>query len=666
MSDQVIDQYFSEDGILSRSLDHFEYRHEQMVMAEQVYKTFCERGILLAEAQTGTGKTLAYLIPAVLSGKKTVISTGTKNLQEQIFTKDIPFLQDRLEMDFTAACMKGRGNYICLKKYKHFGQQGTFDFKRDIKHFNKVAAWLTKTETGDIEELTDIPEGVGFFKQITSSSEQCSGQKCPDIKECYITLMKERALKADIVIINHHLFFADLVVKETSDQFVVVPHYHAIVFDEAHQLEDTASSYFGTAMSNYRIDEIARDVKFAMSQEKVVDKLLADELDRFLSAGAKFFKLFSDFQKNNATSFKLSVFFKYRERQATKALDALNSAFDVLIAHIDTMTGKKDEMLGCMRRAMIMRDELQFVMDMADGNYVYWCELRGRGVFLKANPIDVSATLNTTLFSKQETMVLTSATLAADNGFTYIKERLGISAPPPVEDFNGVPVMDDSRPLEVTELMLESPFDFESRARYYLPLIDHEPSQPNFIEESAKRILELILACGGRTFALFTSNRNMRAVYELIHDKIPYQTMMQGDMPKSALLKEFIEDKSSVLFATMSFWGGVDVQGDALVCVIIDKLPFASPGDPLIEAKINLIKSQGGNPFFDFQVPQAIITLKQGLGRLIRKKSDYGVLSILDKRLRSKGYGKKFVYNIPKAKTTRELKDIKDFLKGFQ
>ena len=651
MEQPGIKDFFREDGILSESLPYFEYRHEQLVMAEHVYDTFLNRGLLIAEAQTGTGKTLAYLIPAVLSGKKTVISTGTKNLQEQVFKKDVPFLREKLGIDFKASCMKGRANYICLKKYKQFSKQGSFEFKRDVKHFSKVSDWLKKTASGDIEELTDVPENVSFFKYITSSSEHCSGQKCADFKECFITRMKERSLEADVIIINHHLFFADLVVKESSNMYVV-PHYQAIVFDEAHQLEDTASSYFGIGVSNYKIEELARDTKFAMSAEKVVDDRLASSLDELVNNGSQFFMPFRDFSKGNDTAFKLSAAMNYKKEAIEQALVKLYNSFDITISHLEVMKGKKDDMQNCLHRAKAMKDELAFIMDMSDENYVYWCENRKRATFIKATPIDVSETLRETLFNKQGVIVLTSATLAADNGFTYIKERLGIPVPE-----EGVIQLN-----EPDELILPSPFDYENHALYYLPRMKNEPASPGFAGECAANMLNLILACGGRTFALFTSNKNMRAVHKLISDKIPHKTFMQGDMPKSAILKEFIEDRSSVLFATMSFWEGVDVQGDALICVIIDKLPFASPGDPLIEAKINLIRKKGGNPFFDLQVPQAIITLKQGLGRLIRKKDDYGILSILDKRLRTKGYGRKFIKSIPKARVTAKVEEVKEFL----
>jgi ATP-dependent DNA helicase DinG len=657
MRDLTIKEYFSEDGPLKATLPYFEYRKEQVIMAEHVYDTFMRRGILIAEAQTGTGKTLAYLIPAVLSGRKTVVSTGTKNLQEQIFKKDIPFLKDKLGLKFSAACMKGRANYICLKKYRHFSKQGTFEFKSDVEHFHNIGKWLTATGTGDIEELTGIPDNAPFFKNITSSSEQCSGQKCPNVKECFITKMKERSIKADIIIINHHLFFADLAVKESSDQFVVVPHYHSLVFDEAHQLEDTASSYFGITVSNYKLEELIRDLNFAVSTEKIADERLPPITDKFLADSAKFFNIFKRFSKNDETTFKLATLMKYKEAAAIEALMNLYSSFDHLAAHLDLMQNKSDDILNIIRRAKDIKAQLEFIMETADNNYVYWCETRGKGTFLKANPIDVSYTLKETLFKKQDSIVLTSATLAADNGFTYIKERLGIQSTTPDEEAE-LPVPD--------ELILPSPFDFENNALHYLPVIKNEPSAPGFMKESAQHILELIKVCGGRTFVLFTSLRNMRGVHDLIAGEIPYTTLMQGEMPKSAILEEFKGDTTSVLFATMSFWGGVDVQGESLISVIIDKLPFASPGDPLVEAKINLIRENNGNPFFDFQVPQAVITLKQGLGRLIRKKDDYGILTILDKRLRTKGYGKKFIKSLPKAKISSKISDVEDFLKKFR
>ncbi|MFC1855602.1 ATP-dependent DNA helicase [Thermodesulfobacteriota bacterium] len=702
MNDPIIKDYFSEGGTLDKSLPFYEYRHEQLVMAEHVYDTFLKKGILIAEAKTGTGKTLAYLIPAVLSRKKTVISTGTKNLQEQIFKKDIPFLKETLGMHFDAACMKGRANYICLKKLKIFKKQGSFEFEEDVKHFNKVLAWISETATGDIEELTDIPENSPFFRQITSTSEQCTGQKCPNVKECFITRMKEHSLKADIIIINHHLFFADLVVKENSDQFVIVPHYKALVFDEAHQIEDTASSYFGVVMSSYRFEELVRDTKFFMSTNTMVDAILNDILDRLTRDATKLFNIFSKFTRSGGSTYKLAKIMSTKEESIEKSRTKLFDSIDLFVAHLETIKKLPEDLNNCLRRAEATKAELFFVTDMSDLNYVYYCETRGKGTFLKASPIDVSSTLKSALFEKQDTIVMTSATLATDNCFTYIKERVGLtgkiggnpSADSNIPEENGIeyvyedinehnvgasvpgfrdvtnPVGSQALPgglseTLIEELILESPFDYESRALYYLPLIKNDPSSEKFADEAAEKILKLIQVTGGRTFALFTSIRNMRKVYELISAKIEQNTFMQGDMPKSALLKEFISDKTSVLFATMSFWGGVDVQGDSLVSVIIDKLPFSSPYEPLNESKINLIKQKGGNPFFDFQVPQAIITLKQGLGRLIRKKDDYGILTILDRRLRSKGYGRKFIDSIPKAKTTREINDVEKFLKQF-
>ena len=367
----------------------------------------------------------------------------------------------------------------------------------------------------------------------------------------------------------------------------------------------------------------------------------------------KFIAPFRDLSKGNDTPFKLSAVMKYKKEAVEQALIRLYNSFDITISHLEVMKDKKDDMQNCLKRAKAMKDELAFVMDMSDENFVYWCETRKIATFIKATPIDVSTVLRDTVFNKQDIIVLTSATLAADNGFTYIKERLGI--PIPEEDVIQL--------IEPDELILPSPFDFENHALYYLPHMKHEPASPGFVDECAANMLDLIMACGGRTFALFTSNKNMRAVHRLINDKIPHKTFMQGEMPKSAILKGFIEHRSSVLFPTMSFWEGGDVQGDALVCVIIDKLPFASPGDPLIEAKINLIRKKGGNPFFDLQVPQAVITLKQGLGRLIRKKDDYGILSILDKRLRTKGYGRKFIKSIPKARVSTDINEVKDMLK---
>ncbi|MBI4640594.1 MAG: DEAD/DEAH box helicase [Candidatus Tectomicrobia bacterium] len=631
-----MEQIFGKSGLLAQTLPEFEWRPQQLAMSEAVMATLREGGSLLVEAGTGTGKTLAYLVPAILSGKKVVISTGTKNLQEQIFFKDIPLLKEILPHHFSACYMKGRNNYLCLRKFKRVREQLAFDVREgNGPSFQEIERWALKTKTGDRAELASMPDEYPLWLEICSTSESCAGQKCENLSACFIARMKQEAAESDLIIVNHHLLFADLALKDSSPYGEVIPRYSAVILDEAHMIEDIATQYFGISISNYKVDELIRDLMKELATLKANPSSLLKTLDQLSQRANRFFRTFGNGEgKFRLTKEKGATF----QEEGFKLVDLLA----LLKVQIENLDPSSEEIIACIRRAWEMVTNLSFIVEMENPTYVYWYELRGRGVFLQASPIDVSKELREKLFLKSRSVVLTSATLSAGGSFSYTKARLGID--------------------ETEELILESPFDYQSQALLYLPKSMPDPRSPHFAEAAASEIEKILKKTEGRAFVLFTSYRMMNQVYSLLKNRLSFPLFKQGDTPKSYLLTEFRETPHAVLFATSSFWQGVDVQGEALSCVIIDKLPFASPEDPITEARIEYIEKEEGNPFFDYQVPSAIIALKQGLGRLIRNRKDRGIFSILDSRILSKSYGKLFLESLPDCPISQKLDDIERIL----
>jgi len=615
-------------------------------MAEAVADVIENGGTLIAEAGTGTGKTLAYLVPAILSGQRALVSTGTKNLQEQIFFKDLPTLREALNKPFTATLMKGRSNYLCLHRFEIYrdGVDGnTSAGGRLIESGDRVMlpvinAWAKKTETGDRAELRDLPEDLPLWKEIAADAETCLGTECPRYGDCFVTLMRQRAAASDIVIVNHHLLCADAQLRKSA-YGEVIPSCATLVVDEAHQLEDVATQYFGIAVSNFRVDDLIRDVETTvmLTPDMLQGTSRVTERSRTFFSGLSMARMEAAESKARYTS---ETFIDYFQDGAMLA-GALEGLEATLV--LSQKKDEADEMIATLaRRARDLHDDLSFLIRANDADFVYYVESRGRrGLFLRASPIDVSRLAREALFDRMRATVLTSATLAVDGSFEYVKSRLGIR--------------------QASQVRVPSEFDYTRQALLYLPRRIPSPKSPAFIAAAAREVIEILKRSRGRAFVLFTSYTMLRAVQQFVEMSLPFPILVQGTAPRSTLIEQFRSTPNAVLLATSSFWQGVDVVGDALSCVIIDKLPFASPGDPVTAARIESIKVRGGDAFADYQVPLAILALQQGLGRLIRHRTDRGVLAILDPRLRTMGYGRRFLDSLPPAPVTQELTAVERF-----
>jgi len=626
-------------------------------------------GTLLAEAGTGTGKTLAYLIPAILSRQRVLVSTGTKNLQEQIFFKDLPTLTDALPVPFTATLMKGRSNYLCLHRFQSFEAEetnGLFERPEKAVFLPVIQEWSKTTKTGDRAELRDLPEDLPLWKEISAEADTCLGTECPRYGDCFVTLMRQRAAESDVVIVNHHLLCADASVRKSA-YGEVIPSCATLVVDEAHQLEDVATQYFGVAFSNYRVDDLLRDAHRLLatsSFEPNQAETLARALTRVSMHAHGFFTGLSLGRVQNPAEgrarYTADAFGEHAADALAlaRSLDGLEATLALIASGIgDQGSGTSKnafdppspipdpEMIATLqRRAGELRNDLRFLMRADDPDYVFYVETRGKGGFsLRASPIDVSRIVRESLFDRYRSIVLTSATLAVDGSFAYVKGRLGLR--------------------DADEIRVPSEFDFRTQALLYLPRRMPPPKSPSFVEAVARETIALVTHSQGRAFVLFTSYRVLHAVRPFIEMAVPYPVLVQGTAPRSALIDEFRSAGNAILLATSSFWQGVDVVGDALSCVVIDKLPFASPGDPVTSARIDAITARGGDAFSDYQVPLAILSLQQGLGRLIRHRADRGVLAVLDPRLRTMGYGRRFLASLPPAPVTYDLSTVGEFFK---
>jgi ATP-dependent DNA helicase DinG len=644
-----MEEIFGRDGLISRSHPDYEFRPGQIQMAEAVLRAFEDRRHLLVEAGTGTGKTLAYLVPAIAAatarGERVIISTGTKNLQEQLMEKDIPFLQRVLPKKFTAAYMKGRNNYACLQRIKRAESAPILDGLDDVDHFEEVRHWARDSQTGDRAELVQLPENLSFWRHIDARSEICMGQKCPDYDPCFITRMRQRAQDADIVIVNHHLFFADLALRG-GEYGQVLPDYSAVIFDEAHAIEDVAAEYFGHQVSSYQVEDLLRDMQLLPITDVDANKELTRAGGRVARFAERFWQGFQERGEEGRAPILPGTFARKNTRgeiEATALGDSylsLDGALNRMETTLDALREQPPEVENLIRRIREVRFGLEFIVAGDDKRYVYWMERRGRGMFLRASPIDVSTLLQDKLFERVETVVLTSATLASAGNFTFARERLGLS---------------DEK---TDELIAPSSFDYQSQSVLYLPPRMPDPRSPQWAEAAAAEVLRILEVTDGRAFVLSTSLSGMRSLYERVAPQVDFPCFMQGDASKTGLLDKFRTTPNAVLFATSSFWQGVDVRGDALSCVIIDKLPFAVPSDPVVAARQRFIEDAGGSSFYEYSVPQAIISLKQGLGRLIRSATDRGVLSVLDPRLRTQAYGRQFIKSLPPCRVTSDLEEV--------
>lgn len=634
-----MEEVFGPGGLLEKCMmGAYEHRPGQLEMARAVDDAFENHHHVIVEAGTGTGKTLAYLLPALCSGRRVVISTATKSLQEQLHQKDVPFLQKHFAPNLKVAVMKGRSNFLCLTKMHALADQPMLRGMEEVDAFRQIRDWSKLTETGDRAELTFLPDDSELWSRIDARRETCTGKKCPQFEQCFLTAMQTRAREADIIIVNHHLFFADLALKQ-DDFGSILPEYSAVVFDEAHEMEDVASDYFGQQISNYQFEELARDGDQTMRLAHVGTPSLLRRTQRIREKSRAFFETFPPRDGRFPFSRQEREAFVEQNREA---YDALHNSLKGLETEIAALTQKPEELVRIARRSFEIRQELAFLFESNEKNYVYWFERRNKGVFLAATPIDVSQILREKLFESFDTVVLTSATLTVAGNFEFIRQRMGLD--------------------HAQETALPPEFDYQEQALLYLPQRMPDVRDGGFAGKAADEIATLLQLSEGRAFCLFTSYAQMNDLFERLRNRLDFPLLLQGTAPRSVLLERFKTTANAVLFATASFWQGVDVPGEQLSCVIVDRLPFAVPSDPIVAARVRALQEEGRNPFAEFQVPQAVLSLKQGFGRLIRTKTDRGVLALLDTRIQRMPYGKIFLESLPRYRRTNNLGEVERFL----
>lgn len=601
-------------------------------MARGVQEVLKHDGVLLIEAGTGTGKTWAYLIPAVLSDRRVLVSTGTRALQDQIIHKDVPALERHLGLEVDAVCVKGLGNYLCRRRFEELQRSVDAIQPRFARSLPILRSWVETTEFGDRADLALIAEEDPIWPRVVSGSDTRVGARCHYYDDCFVTKVRRRAEQAQLLVVNHHLFFADLALRDTGFASVL-PDYDAVIFDEAHQIEDTATTFFGSRLSTAMLERLVRDAGVAFDVERRRDAREGRLLDAVLQQSSNFFSALP--ASNNAGRSSLP-----RDAIPEEALFALDNVLAELAAVCRNTRPPRENLLQIARRAERLRDALG-ALD-APG-HVSWTLGGGRGPSVGSSPIDIGPVLRERLHEQVPCLVLTSATLTTGGDFKFVKRRLGIDT-------------------EVSEDIVESPFRYEDQAALYAPKHLPDPRASDFPDEAAKEILELIRVVEGGAFVLCTSRRMMRSLARRVGEELEYEWFVQGDAPKQTLLDRFRDSGNAVLFATASFWEGVDVPGSALRLVVIDKLPFDVPSDPVVAARCRRLDEAGESSFMRYLVPAAALSLKQGFGRLIRTTRDRGVVAILDSRIRRKGYGKVFIRSLPPARICDTLDEVRALL----
>ncbi len=632
-----ITEVLGDHGPIAEYLPGFAPRIEQQHLAEAIFSALENQTVLVGEAGTGTGKTFAYLVPALFSGKRIIISTGTRHLQDQLFYTDLPLVRRALNTSASVSILKGRANYLCRHRLARALRHPALSDAKYQQHLRVINDWSRTTDTGDIAEVMDVPEDSMAWGFITSSEEFCSQHEYEDLADCFVHKARKRAQESDIVVVNHHLLCADLALKEQGFGDLL-PSANAFVIDEAHQLPDIAAQFFGRKLSSRQLLDLARDTVGEQLHEAPDMSDLRD-LASQLETGVRHLRLAFEINPTRAawaTIVDTPAMDRELERMSL-LLDSLRGALEIA-----STRGKGLE--SCFKRADQHAQSLaRFVENPADGEYVHWYETYRTGFSLNMTPMTVADPFQRAMQSMAASWVFTSATLAVGGDFSHFKNGLGI--------------------VDTEELLVDSPFDYRHNAMLYLPEGLPEPSHAGFTVAAMQEVLPILEASGGRAFLLFTSYRALNEATRFLQGKIDFPMLCQGQMPKRELIEAFQSLGNAVLLGTSSFWEGVDVRGEALSCVVIDKLPFGSPGDPVMGARIEHMKQAGGNPFFEYQIPQAAISLKQGVGRLIRDVTDRGVLVLCDPRVRTKHYGEVFINSMPPMPITRDINEIKDFFR---
>ncbi|MEM7248909.1 MAG: ATP-dependent DNA helicase [Acidobacteriota bacterium] len=684
-----LERFFADDGTLARTHPGFEPREGQVELARAVLNTLQHGGHLVAEAGTGTGKTLAYLVPAILRGQRVIVSTGTRNLQDQLADKDLPFLSEDCRMPVSACVLKGRDNYLCRHRFAHFNQAPTLPDPAERRAWPEVVRFAEETLTGDRAELVGLPENPTFWPEVSAKESTCLGRRCPEFDDCHLQELRRQARESQLVIVNHHLFLADAALREGAFGSIL-PDAALAVFDEAHRLEDAATSFFARSISNWRLRELADDSVRELGRTDIDLPILGQRARELAEAAAALPEAWSQQRGRQVLPARLKGAQEDAIRRVRVGSARLGELLSDNVEHSATAE-------ALARRSEQVVSDLEFLEARGDSSWVYWSETRGRGLILSATPVDVSSLLWERVFSRLKASVLCSATLAIDGSMNHVRSRLGLDAetaravaaasagdehdgPGPgsreeedelvvqygavEEDEPGPPPEHEHAGWEepfVEELIVSSPFDHASQGLLYLPPRMPEPRSNDFAVACAEHAKELVEASRGRAFLLFTSHGNLRLVHEMLRDDLDYPLHVQGEAPRGELLRRFQEEAGSVLMATASFWEGVDVPGEALSLVVIDKLPFAVPSDPIVAARCRLIEEAGGSAFGELSLPTAVLTLKQGAGRLLRSRSDRGVVALLDPRLTGSRYGRTFLANLPPFRHVRDLDEVRRF-----
>ncbi|WP_072766854.1 ATP-dependent DNA helicase [Nitrosospira sp. Nsp11] len=641
-----IETFFSAAGALARTVPGYSVRAQQLEMAQAIAETIAANSLLVAEAGTGTGKTFAYLVPALLAGGKVIISTGTKTLQDQLFNRDIPTVRTALKAPVTVALLKGRANYVCHYHLERTVQEGRaiLASREEVKYLKLIERYAAATQSGDKSGLSEVPENAAVWQQVTSTRDNCLGSECPHHKNCFVMEARKQALAADVVVVNHHLFFADVMLRDEG-LAELLPACNTVIFDEAHQLPETASLFFGESVSTSQLLELARDTE-AEALRGAKDFVALPPVIAAMEKAARDFRLTIEGENT-----RLPLAATMKNAKFGSALDELLKKLEVMIDMLESQAERSEGLENCWQRAREISTNIKRWRDQAEAEgFVRWVEVFSHALQLNATPLSIAEIFNKQLSGSPRAWVFTSATLSVKGDFSHYKNEMGLDT--------------ESSPAQ--SACWDSPFDFANQSLLYVPVGMPEPNSREYTEEVIKAALPVLKASRGRAFFLCTSLRAMQRAHELLleafkREKLDYPILLQGQGSRSHMLERFRKMGNAILIGSQSFWEGVDVRGEALSVVIIDKLPFAPPDDPVLAARIDKINKEGRNAFMEYQLPRAVINLKQGAGRLIRDETDRGVLMICDPRLITKSYGKKIWQSLPPMKRTRELAEVEAF-----